>query len=119
MTDKTRATKKPSTDKTWDIYLQKYVFNLNFSTSLFTNYNFTNHGGEIKVSVTCSSSNPDKIKMELYKVGGTSCLATLDLKPNDTTTGRFYNLDLKTNYYFKFVSPNEYSVTGDGNLYKD
>ena len=119
LTDKTRGKKKPSTSSTWDIYLQDYVFNLDFTTALYSNYNFSNHGGEIKVTVTCNSSNPDKIKMELYEAGGTKVLATLDLNPNGTTTGRFYNLDLKTNYYYKFVSPNDYSVTGKGRLYKD
>lgn len=119
LTDKTRGKKKPDTCSTWDIYLQDYVFNLDFSTALYSNYNYSNHGGEIKVTITCNSSNPDKIKMELYEAGGTKILTTLELNPNGTTTGRFYNLDMKKNYYFKFVSPNEYSVTGEGRLYKD
>lgn len=119
LTDKIRGKKKPATSSTWDIYLQDYVFNLDFSTALYSNYNYSNHGGEIKVTVTCSSSNPDKIKMELYEAGETKVLTTMELNPNGTTTGRFYNLDMKKNYYFKFVSPNEYSVTGEGRLYKD
>lgn len=119
LTDRTWGTKKPSTSSTWDIYLQDYVFNMDFSTCLYTNYNFTNHGGEIKVSVTCTSSNPNKIKMELYRAGETTCCATLELNPNGTTYGRFYNLTLKTNYYFKFVSDDGYSVRGEGRLYKD
>ena len=117
LTDKTRGTKKPSTSDTWDIYLQDYVFNMDFSTSLYTNYNFTNHGGEIKVMVTCTSSNPENIKMELYRAGETTCRATLELDPDGTTYGRFYNLSLKTNYYFKFVSEDGYSVRGEGRLY--
>lgn len=119
LTDKTRGKKKPDTSSTWDIYLQDYVFNLDFSTAVYSNYNYSNHGGEIKVTVTCTSSNPDKIKMELYEAGGKTALTTMELNPNGTTTGRFYNLDLKKNYYFKFVSPNNYSVTGEGRLYKD
>ena len=119
LTDKTRGTKKPSTSSTWDIYLQDYVFNLDFDTNVYSNYNFTNHGGEIKVSVTCESSNPNKIKMELYAAGTDDCRATLELNPSGTTTGRFYNLDLKTNYYFKFVTPDGYSVRGEGRLYKE
>lgn len=119
LTDKTRGTKQPSTSSTWDIYLHDYVFNLDFSTVLYSNYNFSNHGGEIKVTVTCNSKNPDKIQMELYRAGETTARATLELEPDGTTTGRFYNLDLTTNYYFKFVSPNGYSVSGEGRLYKD
>lgn len=118
LTDKTRGTKRPSTDSTWDIYLQDYVFNLDFDTAVYSNYNFTNHGGEIKVSVTCESSNPNKIEMGLYAAGTNECRATLELNPSGTTTGRFYNLDLKTNYYFKFVTPDGYSVQGEGRLYK-
>lgn len=118
LTDKTRGTKRPSTDSIWDIYLQDYVFNLDFDTAVYSNYNFSNHGGEIKVSVTCESSNPNKIKMELYAAGTNDCRATLELNSSGTTTGRFYNLDLKTNYYFKFVTPDEYSVQGEGRLYK-
>lgn len=57
--------------------------------------------------------------MELYQAGKTDCLATLEFKPSGTTTGRFYNLDLKTNYYFKFVTPDNYNVTGEGRLYKN
>ncbi|MCC8153566.1 MAG: hypothetical protein LIP01_04755 [Tannerellaceae bacterium] len=117
LTDKTRGTKKPSTSDKWDIYLQDYVFNMDFSTALYTNYNFTNHGGEIKVVVTCTSSNPKNIKMELYRAGETTCRTTMELNPNGTTYGRFYNLDLKTNYYFKFVSEDGYSVRGEGRLY--
>ena len=55
----------------------------------------------------------------LYEAGGKTALTTMELNPNGTTTGRFYNLDFKKNYYFKFVSPNDYSVTGEGRLYKD
>lgn len=119
LSDKTRGVKKPPTGSVWDIYLQDYVFNLNFEQALYTNYNFSNHGGEIQVSVTCHSSNPGKIKMELYEAGEDTCLATFELNPDGTTLGKFYNLNLKTNYYFKFVSPDGYSVTGKGRLYKD
>lgn len=117
LTDKTRGTAKPSTSDTWDIYLQDYVFNMDFSTALYTNYNFTNHGGKIKVMVTCTSSNPKKIKMELYRAGETTCRTTFELNPNGTTYGTFYNLSLKTDYYFKFVSEDGYSVRGEGRLY--
>lgn len=90
---------------------------MDFSTALYTNYNFTNHGGEINFVVTCTSSNPKNIKMELYRAGKTTCLASVELIPNGTTYGKFYNLSLKTDYYFKFVSEDGYNVRGEGRLY--
>lgn len=118
LTSSLRGTKLPSTSSTWDIYLQKYVANLNFDTALYTNYNFQSHGGEIKVTANLSSTNPKKIKMELYEAGKSTCLTTLELNASGTTNGRFYNLDTTKNYYFKFVSPDAYKVTGEVTLYK-
>lgn len=40
------------------------------------------------MTVKCTSSNPDKIKMELYEAGGkTALITTMELNPNGTIAG--------------------------------
>ncbi len=119
---------EPSAD--WDLNLNPYQSTFSFDTQIYSNYNFKNHGGTMKVDVSATFSEdiPDYLQDEYYYdvelwstglFGGKETYSRLEF--GTAWEVIFSNLSSGKKYFLVFSQPYNHRhgvVEGDFKVYK-
>lgn len=111
-----QGTTAPTTS--WDLSANDYVIQFVFDSAIYSNVNFSNHGGEFYLDITTSSSKDQPLTVELIEKGKTTPATSALIDTDGSWSVRFYNLDTSKQYYLKFIKIHDgIDVTGRGTVY--
>lgn len=110
------GTEVPTTS--WDLGANDYTIQFVFDSAIYSNVNFSNHGGEFYLDITTTSTVDQALTVELIEKGKTTPATSALIDTNGSWNVRFYNLNTSKEYYLKFIKIHDgVDVTGLGTVH--